>query len=283
MDFKNWKNVYDVSFDYSQEQLAAKWHDLHQWDGEPFPSAERVASEIQTFGRAIANPSLKDDPDLISERLISGWIDFHAGRFARAVSTGIDLGPIGHYLVSAAASIYGFYFAESKERLDIFKFAYALAQETANKDYNHINTHYMYACNLGRWGESVSKFKAMQTGVPLKFRAAIIKTLEQNPNHIYARTGLAAFQGMIIGESLESVARFTFGATKEKCYGIFERVIEDAPSLPLPMMQYGRSIMMIEGAKKGARGLEYIRQASEATARDVMEKLDIRYARSLLV
>lgn len=282
MDFTGWRDAYDAEFDYSLEELNMKWPDLHQWDGEPLPTEERIAVELATFGDQIASSDYRGDPVRISKVLLNGWADFHAGRFGAACSKGLNLGPIGHYLATTSASIYAFYFANASERLDLFKSAYKLAQGTVNGGYKHTNTLYMYACNLGRWGEGVSKIKALQSGTPLKFRSAILKTLEGDPGHIYARTGLAAFQGMIIGESLESVARITFGATREKCYDIFEGVIKEAPNLPLPTMQYGRSILMIEGDKKGKRGIDYIRQASAKRPRDVMEKLDATFAKSLL-
>lgn len=283
MDFKNWKDAYDPCYDYSSKELAEKWDCLHQWDGEPFPTPNWVAGEVARFGESIFNPEFNGDLNQISRNLISGWIAFHAGRFDRAADIGLKLGSIGHYLASTAFSIYGFYLAEEKDRVDIFKYASALAQDTVVGAYNHLNTYYMYACNLGRWGECVSKFKAVQAGVPLKFRSAILKTLDQDPDHIYARTGLSAFEAMIIGETIASVAKLTFGATKESCYGRFEKILEEAPLIPLPAIQYGRSILMIEGAKKGARGMELIKKARMYKPRDVMEKLDVGYAHSLSI
>lgn len=186
MDFKNWKDAYDPSFDYSPKELAKKWDYLHQWDGECFPTPKRVADEAERFGQEIFRSGIGGDSNQVSQMLVSGWIAFHAGRFDKAVSIGLELGAVGHYLASAALSIYGFYLAKEKDRASIFKYAAGLAKATVDDAYNHLNTQYMYACNLGRWGECVSKFKAVQTGVPLKFRSSILKTLERDPEHVYA-------------------------------------------------------------------------------------------------
>lgn len=281
MEFNDWKPLIIGHASASSEQVIDSWADLHAWDSELMPTEDWVAHQKANANDEIASPVLSNQD--VADKLIEGWVYFHAGNFAKATSIGLKLGPIGHYLASSSMSIYAYYADHSlAKKLEIFERAYRLAHVASSLMPQHANTLYMYGCNIGRWGEAVSKIKAMQHGVPFKFKGAMLGTMKLESKHVYARTGYAAFQGTIISQSTETFAKFTFGVSRQSCYDLFEEILADASNIPLPTLQYGNAILAIEGKKKGARAYKYIEAAANMSARDAMEACDIKLANETL-
>jgi len=163
----------DERYEYTPAMLKKRWSRLHRGDCEPFP---------------------KDDA------VIAAWIDYHAGRFGRAIEGGLAAGPAGVCVANKAACVYAEYLETSDTRkAKLLQEAGARAEAQQKSEPENANAFYLYAFAIGRYSQQISVAKALAQGLGGKVRDALVRAIALQPKHADAHIALGALLAMLEG------------------------------------------------------------------------------------
>ena len=126
------------AFTYAGDALKKSWDKLHRGDCEPFPKDPRVQD---------------------------AWRHFHQGKFAEAVSAGLEAGGAGLTAANKAQAIYA-NGVEPKEpaKIALFEEVMRRAEAQARGEPRNANAHYLYAYAAGRYSQRISVAKEIRFG-----------------------------------------------------------------------------------------------------------------------
>lgn len=261
---------------YEGAALEVAWPELHRGDCEPFPDAAFVKA---AFAK---HPALKGglDAGKTAEALQSAWRAYHRGDFGAAVEEGSALGPIGANPANKAAIIYATYLepeSEAKRALLLDAATRAEALQAAAPDF--ANAVYFYAQALGRYAQEISVVKALAEGTGGKVKAALDKTLALAPNHAEAHIALGAYHAEIVSKIGGTLAKLTYGATRDAAVRHFAIARELLPESAIAWIEEANGLILLFGRSKLAEAEELYRKAANCPAADAMQKLDAEHAR----
>ena len=273
-----WKKFpYDASrYAYEGEALKSAWPELHRGDCEPFPDAAFVKD-----ARA-RHPGLKDglDPEATAAALQSAWRAYHRGDFGRAVDEGSALGPIGASAANKAANIYATYLEpESDAKRDLYLASAKRAEALQAAAPDFANAFYFYAQALGRYAQEISIVKALAEGIGGKVKASLDKALKLAPRHAEAHIALGAYHAEIVNKVGGTLARLTYGATREEAVKHFDLARKLLPDSAIARIEEANGLVLLFGRSRLAEAEDLYREAAKCAPADAMQKLDAEHAR----
>jgi tetratricopeptide (TPR) repeat protein len=237
---------------YEGSALEAAWEDLHLGDKEPFPEQE----ELQ-----------------------EAWRCFHRGEFQQAVDIADAFGLAGHAVANKATGIYATYLEDnSRRQVACFKSAIERAEQAIDAFPGDPNSHYFHAFNLGRYSQSISVIKALKQGVGGKIFTSLKRTLELEPEHAEAHTAMGMYHAEIIDKVGKLIGGMTYNASEKESIKHFERSLAITPRAPIAQIEYGNGLYLLFGDDRIDEVSDLYVKASETTALDAMERLDIEAA-----
>jgi tetratricopeptide (TPR) repeat protein len=244
------------AFTYAGDALKKSWDKLHRGDCEPFPKDPRVQD---------------------------AWRHFHQGKFAEAVSAGLEAGGAGLTAANKAQAIYA-NGVEPKDAVKIALFEEAMKRAAAQAlaEPKNANAHYLYAYAAGRYSQRISVAKALAQGYGGRIRAALEAALELQPKHADAHIAMGAFHAEIIDKVGALVGGLTYGASREKGEEHFRKALKLAPDSPIAHIEMANGLAMMHGKKMLDEAAKLYSRAAEIEPRDAMEALDVRAARAEL-
>jgi tetratricopeptide (TPR) repeat protein len=241
-----------TDYDYAGDKLDEAWENLHLGDKEPFP----------------ADSALQD-----------AWRSFHRGDFQQAVERADALGLAGHAVANKATGIYATYLEDDlKRKTALFQTAIERAEKAIRECPDDSNSHYFHAFNLGRYSQSISVVKALKQGVGGKIFKSLQRAIEIEPEHAEAHTAAGMYHAEIIDKVGKLIGGMTYGASEAKALEHFETALAITPEAPIANIEYANGLYLLYGDRELDKVTDLYVKASELTARDAMEKLDIESA-----
>jgi tetratricopeptide (TPR) repeat protein len=245
-----------TDYDYPGAKLERAWPELHRGDREPLPT---------------------------DKTLLEAWRCFHRGDFQQAVELADSLGLAGHAVANKATGIYATYLEpDDKRKVDCFKAAIARAEQAIDAFPDDANAHYFHAFNLGRYSQSISVVKALKQGVGGKILKSLQQAIALQPLHAEAHTAMGMYHAEIIDKVGKLIGGMTYGASEKKALEHFRTSLKITPEAPIASIEYANGLYLLYGDNKLDEVTELYIKASEMTAHDAMEKLDIESALSEL-
>ena len=244
------------AFTYAGDALKKSWDKLHRGDCEPWPK-EAGAQEA--------------------------WRLFHQGKFAEAVSAGLDAGPSGVNAANKAQAIYA-NGLEPKEgaKVALFEEVMQRAEALARSHPKNANAHYLYAYAAGRYSQRISVAKALAQGYGGKIRAALEAALKLEPKHADAHIAMGAYHAEIIDKVGALVGGLTYGAKREAGEEHFRKALKLAPDSPIAHIEMANGMVLMHGKKAIDEAGKLYAKAAKMEPRDAMEMLDVEAARAEL-
>jgi hypothetical protein len=268
---------YDAKpYSYEGGKLKAAWAELHAGDCEPFPDAAFVTD---AFAR---HPRLKGklDAEATAVALQSAWRAYHRGDFGAAVEEGAALGAVGANAANKAANIYATYLEpESEAKREILLAAAARAEALQAVAPDFPNAFYFHALALGRYSQEISIIKALAQGIGTKVKASLDKALALAPKHAEAHTALGSYNAEVVGKVGATLARLTYGATKDEALKHFALARKLLPDSAIARIEEANGIVQLFGRSKLAEAEALYREAAQCAPADAMQKLDAEHAR----
>lgn len=273
-----WKKFpFDASrYGYDGAALGSAWPELHRGDCEPFPDAAFVKSAFEK------HPKLKGalDARKTAEALQDVWRAYHRGDFGGAIDQGQALGPIGANAANKAANIYATYIeteSEAKRELLLAAANRAEALQAAAPDF--ANAFYFHGQALGRYAQEISIAKALAEGTGGRVKTSLEKALALAPNHAEAHIALGAYHAEIVSKVGGTLAKLTYGASREKALKHFALARELMPESAIARIEEANGLVLLYGKSKLGEAEELYRKAARCPALDAMQKLDAEHAR----
>lgn len=280
----NWKTFpHDgSSYIYAGASLQENWEDLHRGDCEPYPDADRVAAAA-AVNPAVLPADFDGDHEALAALLRKAWRHYHCGEFAQAVATADQCGLLGHAAANKATGVYGGYLEtdESKKQA-LFQAAVQRAELAISAMPDDPNAHYFHAFNLGRYSQSISIGKALKQGLAGKVIKSLQNALQLQPGHAEALTAVGLYHSEIIDKVGKLIGSMTYGASADSALKHFRAALDITPAAPIAHIEYGNGLYMLFADKRLDEVTDAYISASELSAHDAMEKLDIEFARSEL-
>jgi len=270
----------DRAYRYTGAALADQWDRLHRGDLEPFPDAERVAEQLNQFGRVLSNLA---DPNRIADALQSAWRDYHAGDFAAAMHTGQSLGPIGTVVSARAQVAYATYLEnDDREALSLLCAASKACEALTGVAPGWANGWFLHALALGRYSQRISIVKALARGIGSKIRHSLMTTIALEPRHAAALAALGVYNMEVIDKVGSVVGRVTHGASRETGMQCFEQALALDPESPVTRMEYARALTMDKRQTDENAAERCMAAAATCQPFDAIARLDVERARSAL-
>ena len=263
----------NAEFEYSGTKLKQAWSDLHRGDQEPFPDAERVAA---------LDPEC-DDPEATAEALQHAWRDFHAGRFAEAVSGAETIGRLAHAVANKACGIYADYLEDDEAtKVSIYRAGIRRAEAAIERWPDDANAHYFHAFLLGRYSQSISVTKALAEGVAGKIRQSLDRALKLAPRHAEAWTASGLYHAEIIDKVGKLIGGMTYGASADRGLADCRKALALTPNAPIAHLEYGNALYLLFGDKRLDESNEAYAKAAAIKPIEAMQYLDVQYAKDYL-
>ena len=278
MTIAKWKTFPYGSARYAFEgaALEAAWPDLHRGDCEPFPDAAFVADAFRRHPRLSGGL----DAGKTASALQSAWRAYHRGDFGAAVEEGSALGPIGANAANKAANIYATYLEpESEAKRDLYLASARRAEALQAVAPDFVNAFYLHAQALGRYAQEVSIVKALAEGIGARVKTSLDRALALAPKHAEALIALGAYHAEIVNKVGGTLARLTYGATKDEAMKHYERARKLLPDSAIARIEEANGLVLLFGKSKLAEAEELYREAAQCAPADAMQKLDAEHAR----
>jgi len=267
-----------AKFHYDEKALKSNWAALHAGDCEPFPEAARIEALIAAHPKA-APDDFDGDTGKLAEQLQDAWRSFHRGDFGAAIEAADAIGVLAHAPANKAAGIYAHYLEPDESVAQKLYLAAAERAEVATRRLpEDANAWYFHAFNLGRYSQAISIVTALRQGIGGKIQDSLNRALELQPEHAEAHTAMGLYHAEIVDKIGKMIGSMTYGASADTAVEHFERAIALVPESPIAHMEYGNGLYMLHGDKALDQVTDLYVKASELSARDAMEALDIASA-----
>jgi len=269
----------DRAYRYSGMALSEQWRRLHRGDLEPYPTAERIAEQIDRCGPALAR---EHDPARLAAALQSAWRDYHAGAFGAAIRTAEGLGPIGAVVTARAQIAYATHLEkDDRGALSMLCDAARRCEELVRIDPACVNAWALHAMALGRYSQRISIVKALARGLGSKIRQSLLTVLALEPDHAAALATFGVYHFEVIDKVGAVVGKMTHSATREEGIRCFERALDIDPDSPITRMEYARALGL--GRRRDDPAAEKIMaRAASCQPFDALARLDVERARLAL-
>nr|WHW29678.1 hypothetical protein [uncultured bacterium] len=263
---------------YAGDSLKENWDRLHRGDCVTFPEAGELQASAAAYPNALP-PSFDGDFTALAAHLRKAWRHYHCGEFKQAIAIADECGSFGHAAANKACGVYGTYLEDDdKVKQTLFLEAVERAELAINALPDDCNAHYFHAFNLGRYSQSISITQALKQGMAGKVLASLERTLSLQPKHAEAHTAMGLYHAEIIDKVGKLIGSMTYGASADTALEHFKKALKFTPHAPIAHIEYGNGLYMLFGDKRLDEVTDAYIAASELTAVDAMERLDIELA-----
>ena len=232
--------------------LRRRWAKLHAGDQEAWPINPKVAA---------------------------AWVLFHRGEFAKAVQAGLTLGTEGSTVANKATCIYANYLEPSeKARRELFLQVAQRSAEQAAAEPDNANAFYWQAYALARYSQGISVAKALAQGLGGKVKVALETAIALQPQHADAHVALGAFHAEVIDKVGTLIGNMTYGAKKSTSLALFAEALRLTPQSQWALMEYANALVILEGDARMDEATALYERATQITAQDAAERLDVEMA-----
>ena len=243
---------YVGEYDFTTTNLRRRWAKLHAGDQEAWPTNPKVAA---------------------------AWVLFHRGEFEKAAQAGLKLGAEGVTVVNKATCTYANYLEPSeKVRRELFLQVAQRSAEQALAEPDNANAFYWQAYALARYSQGISVAKALAQGLGGKVKAALETAIALQPLHADAHVALGAFHAEVIDKVGTLIGNMTYGAKKNTSLALFAQALSLTPQSQLALMEYANALVMLEGDSRMDEATALYERATQITAKDAAERLDVEMA-----
>jgi len=276
----NWKTFphNNSEFLFAGEQLPESWSELHTGDCVAYPDADWVEQCLEQAPDA-APAAFDGDHFALAAIIQDAWRCFHAGDFEQAVELAAQCGQLAHAPANKAAGIYATHL-ETDEAVAQACYLAAVARAVAAIKAlpDDANSHYFHAFNLGRYSQSISIVTALSQGLGGKIQTSLENALALAPDHADAHIALGMYNAEIIDKVGKMLGRLTYGASADLSLKHFARALELTPDAPIAHIEFANGLYLLFGDDRLDELTDLYIKATELTAVDAMEKLDIEAA-----
>jgi tetratricopeptide (TPR) repeat protein len=276
----NWNSFHHdaAAYIYAGASLQENWHRLHLGDCEPYPDAEHIESSAGA-NSALLPTNFDGDYEVLAARIRKAWRHYHCGEFQLAVETADQCGLLGHAVANKATGVYASYLETDEDAKQVLlQQAIVRAESAIEALPDDANAWYFHAFNLGRYSQSISIGKALKQGLAGKVLKSLKTTLELQPSHAEAHTAVGLYHSEIIDKVGKLIGSMTYGASADTAIGHFQAALAVTPEAPIAHIEYGNGLYMLYADKRLDDVTDAYISASELSAFDAMEKLDIEFA-----
>jgi len=244
--------TYVGEYDITATNLRRRWAKLHAGDQEAWPANPKVAA---------------------------AWVLFHRGEFEKAAQAGLKLGIEGATVANKATCIYANYLEPSeKARRELFLQVAQRSAEQAAAEPDNANAFYWQAYALARYSQGISVAKALAQGLGGKVKTALETAIALQPLHADAHVALGAFHAEVIDKVGTLIGNMTYGAKKTTSLALFAQALSLTPQSQLALMEYANALVMLEGDSRMDEATALYERATQITAKDAAERLDVEMA-----
>lgn len=243
-------------FDYSPDEVRARWSRLHAGDAEPLP---------------------------IDPAVLQAWTLFHRGEFQQAAEAGLKAGGDGITAANKAACIHATYLEKKeKVRLELFLEVAQRAEAQALREPRNAAAWYLHGYSLGRYSQAISVAKALAQGLGGKVKDSLERAIKLNPRHAEAHLALAAFHAEVIDKVGALIGGMTYGAKRETGLKLFEEALRLHPQSAIGLIEYANGLVMLQGESKMAEATVLYERAAAMQPCDAAERLNVSMAQAEL-
>ena len=243
-------------YDITATNLRRRWAKLHAGDQEAWPT----------------NP-----------KLAAAWVLLHCGEFEKAAQAGLMLGAEGTTVANKATCIYANYLEPSeKVRRALFLQVAHRSAEQAVAEPRNANAFYWQAYALARYSQGISVAKALAQGLGSKVKAALEMAIALQPQHADAHVALGAFHAEVIDKVGSLIGNMTYGAKKSTSLASFDQALRLTPHSQWALMEYANALVILEGDCRLDEATALYERATQISANDAMERLDVEMAHAEL-
>jgi hypothetical protein len=262
MNLTNWQQLpEDFTFNYSQDELAEVWDQLHTGDQYSYPL------------------SLEGYDNTLLNKQAEAWLHYHNGNYQKSAELGIELEEHGSVVLAKSVAAYCDYLCEDEDEvLTLLSDAIEYCESAAEKLPECANAQFVNALLMGRFSQRISITKALSQGLGGKIKDYLAATLELEPNHAEAHTAVGLYHAEIIDKIGAMLGGMTYGAKKPIAMKHFETSLELAPQAPITYIEYSNGLTLLEGDKAMDKVGELLTQATECEALDALQNCDISFA-----
>ncbi len=248
--------AYVDDYDITATNLRRRWAKLHAGDLEAWPG----------------NP-----------KVVAAWVLFHRGEFEKAAQAGLKLGLAGATVANKATCIYANYLEPSeKVRRDLFLQVAQRSAEMAAQEPENANAFYWQAYALARYSQGISVAKALAQGLGGKVKTALETAIALQPGHADAHVALGAFHAEVIDKVGTLIGNMTYGAKKSTSLALFAQALSLIPQSQWALMEYANALVILEGDARMDEATALYERATQITAKDAAERLDVEMAKAEL-
>ncbi|HVS75314.1 MAG TPA: hypothetical protein VHE11_00145 [Steroidobacteraceae bacterium] len=265
---------------YPGDALHTHWTRLHQTDREPWPDARLIGALAKRHAQLGSVVAAGGGATVVAQTLQEAWRQFHAGAFARAISTGAELGALGASVANTAAAVDSLYSTRSPAQLlKGLEAAVARGERAAIELPDQLNVHYTLALVLGRYSQRISILKALAAGLAGKVREHLERTLALDARHAEAHVAFGLYHAEIVNKLGSIAAGLTYGATAGTALEHFRRAVALAPDSPIIRMEYAHGLLLLDANRHQGEARTLYEQAAACEPADEMERLDVARAK----
>jgi hypothetical protein len=220
-------------------------------------------------------------PPLTSVR--SAWLLFHRGELHKAFLAATQAGAAGFSVACKSACVYGSYVEpHEKNRLELFLDVAARAERHISNEPQCASAHYWHAYALSRYSQGISVARALAQGIGSKVKTSLETTIALQPKHAGALMALASFHADVIDKVGVLIGNMTYGVRRDISLELLDRGLKLAPHSPGTLVEYARTLLLLEGEARQTEALDLYREAAAVRPLDAQEYLDVQFARAAL-
>ena len=243
-------------FDFSPEEVRARWARLHAGDAEPLPADDAV---------------------------LQAWTLFHRGEFQKAVEAGLKAGGAGITVANKATCIYATYLEKKeKNRLELFQEVARRAQAQAQHEPRNAAAWYLHGYSLGRYSQAISVAKALAQGLGGQVKDSLERAIKLNPRHAEAHLALAGFHAEVIDKVGALIGGMTYGAKRETGLKLYQEALRLHPQWAIGLIEYANGMVMLDGESRMAEATALYERAAALDPADAAERLNVALAQAEL-
>jgi hypothetical protein len=277
-------------FDYTPEQIEARWDEFMVGIRAPFPSADYLEYMISNYPEIVEGvDAFNGDFEDFSQKNIHVWRLFLRGDLQQAREEGMKLGVIGLYPAMFAQILQAIYLTERQSD------KYMMLQDVANKVREHFHileraqddpiaaeivafTKLGYAYALARIAE--------ESPVPVivfrryigKIKGGAEEVVDLIPDHPLGHAFRAGVDAGIMRRVGRATGRITYGARSTVVDESFGKAFEMAPDIPILNYEYANALIYMSRKRDLNQAYDYLARATRFTPAWSMDALDTMYA-----
>jgi hypothetical protein len=292
---RNWNQVpFDTSyFNYTPEQIRAKWDELMDGLRAPYPDVELIEYAIENYPGLTEgiDQELLDNPQELHDRAIDVWRMFFSGEFQQSREAGLELGPLGMMPGAFSQVMQAMYLVDRKSTKDMllqdiintvesFDGAIEKMKKDEREDIRKLAAFAILgkAYAIARIAEEAPVPVAVARGYIRKVKELANEVLDLVPNHPLGHAFLAGVDSGIMRRVGKFTGRMTYGARTTVVEDAFQDALELAPGYAIVHYEYANALIYMNRKRELNTAMRHLEKATKEQPAFAMEALDSMYA-----